>query len=91
MPAQFEFVSASGFGKPEPGDRRLIRSRCMQGKNKRTGSRRSIQEARKDAKLAAQKSQTLQPNETLRPPPSDLALVQLPGELGDDKILSKCK
>ncbi|KAF2799741.1 hypothetical protein K505DRAFT_413483 [Melanomma pulvis-pyrius CBS 109.77] len=91
MPAQFEFVPAGDFGKPKSADRRLIRSHCMQGKNKRGGSRRSKQQDRRAAKVPPQTLQTL-PNPPIPvPPPSDIALVQLPGELGlhSEEILFK--
>lgn len=51
MATQFEFVLAGDFGKPTPKDRRLIRSRCMQGKNQRIGSRRSKQQEKLASKV----------------------------------------
>ncbi|KAF2707303.1 hypothetical protein K504DRAFT_492809 [Pleomassaria siparia CBS 279.74] len=91
MSAKFDFVTVGDFGKPKPEHRRLIRSRCMQGKNKRGGSRRSLQQERKAAKKQVEELQTHALSRTLRACPSDLALVQLPGELGldSDEILFK--
>lgn len=56
MPSQFTFVSYKDEGKHNSIDRLHIRSHCMKGKNKREGSRRSLQEARRRAK-ATQASQ----------------------------------
>ncbi|KAF7560023.1 hypothetical protein G7046_g4130 [Stylonectria norvegica] len=50
MPDQFLFVPVSGAGRPKPADRALIRSRCMQGKNRQEGSRRSLQATRRAAR-----------------------------------------
>lgn len=38
---RFAFIPTDEAGKPKAGHRLTIRSRCMQGKNKRAGSRRS--------------------------------------------------
>lgn len=47
MAGQFLFVSAdSKTGKPAVQDRGLIRRHCMQGKNQKANSRRSLQAAR---------------------------------------------
>jgi hypothetical protein len=58
MASQFVFVSTDG-GKVKATDRDLIRSRCMQGKNKRQNSRRSLQAARQAA-LSAQSKDSLE-------------------------------
>ena len=54
MSAQLAFVTTDNFGKPKTGDRHLIRSHCMRGKNKRDSSRRSAQQARKVASHSTQ-------------------------------------
>lgn len=54
MPADFAFVTVSNLGRTQPTDRSVIRSRCMIGKNRQEGSRRSKQAARKAQKAAAQ-------------------------------------
>ncbi|KPM41160.1 hypothetical protein AK830_g5428 [Neonectria ditissima] len=55
---QFAFISLDGSGRPKTEGRSLIRSHCMQGKNRQENSRRSIRRARKAEKqgLAAQAS-----------------------------------
>jgi hypothetical protein len=47
---QFEFVISDPVSNPKPGKSLQIRSRCMHGKNKREGSRRSEQEKKRKAK-----------------------------------------
>ena len=54
MPTTFEFVTTDPASNPKPGKSLQIRSRCMQGKNKREGSRRSQQEKRRLAKHESQ-------------------------------------
>ncbi|KXH45781.1 hypothetical protein CNYM01_05354 [Colletotrichum nymphaeae SA-01] len=54
MPADFAFVTVSNSGRTQPTDRSVIRSRCMIGKNRQEGSRRSKQAARKVQRAAAQ-------------------------------------
>jgi hypothetical protein len=84
MTISHEFVVLDPLSDPKPGKCLQIRSRCMQGKNKREGSRRSQREKRRRAKeedVAAQR-----PQEIIAPgvpPPvsiiSDLALVRFAG------------
>lgn len=47
MPTTFEFVETTPASSLKPGKDSRIRSRCMQGRNKREGSRRSLQERKK--------------------------------------------
>lgn len=47
MPTNFEFVETTPSSGLKPGKDSRIRSRCMQGRNKREGSRRSLQERKK--------------------------------------------
>ena len=47
---QFEFVISDPVSNPKPGKSLQVRSRCMHGKNKREGSRRSEQEKKRKAK-----------------------------------------
>ncbi|KAH8811253.1 hypothetical protein F5884DRAFT_269332 [Xylogone sp. PMI_703] len=47
MSQSFEFVSSDGPGRVEASYRSLIRSHCMKGRNRRSGSRRSLQQARR--------------------------------------------
>jgi len=49
MSSAFEFVVADPSGRSAAEDRTRIRSRCLQGRNKREGSRRSLREARRGA------------------------------------------
>ncbi|KAI3318985.1 hypothetical protein HD806DRAFT_539687 [Xylariaceae sp. AK1471] len=52
MTSQFAFVTIDGNrGKVKEEDRDLVRSRCMRGKNKREGSRRSLREAKRSMAL----------------------------------------
>ncbi|KAF2996738.1 hypothetical protein E8E13_006272 [Curvularia kusanoi] len=51
---QFEFVITDPVSNPKPGKSLQIRSRCMHGKNKRDGSRRTEREKRKRAKELAE-------------------------------------
>lgn len=46
MPNNFVFVATDEHGKAKKSDTLLIRSHCMQGKNKRANSRRSKREAK---------------------------------------------
>ncbi|KAJ4360935.1 uncharacterized protein N0V89_001504 [Didymosphaeria variabile] len=56
MGASFEFVNVSDpASNPKPGKSHQIRSRCMQGKNKREDSRRSIREKKRLAKHARER------------------------------------
>ncbi|CAI0645160.1 unnamed protein product [Colletotrichum noveboracense] len=50
MSNQFAFVVVGDSGKTRSADRSVIRSRCMKGKNRQEGSRRSLQAARKALK-----------------------------------------
>ncbi|KAJ8116070.1 hypothetical protein OPT61_g2426 [Boeremia exigua] len=50
---QFEFVVSDPVSNPKPGRNSQIRSRCMQGRNKREDSRRTQREKRRIAKEAA--------------------------------------
>ncbi|KAF2868652.1 hypothetical protein BDV95DRAFT_609565 [Massariosphaeria phaeospora] len=72
MTVQFDFVSLDAQGKTQAGDRSFIRKRCMQGKNKREDSRRTLREAKRDAAK-------LPPA-----PPHDLALVPFAAEINGD-------
>ena len=44
MSEQFAFITLDKLGKPHSVDRRLIRSHCMQGKNRHEGLRRSAKQ-----------------------------------------------
>lgn len=58
MTTKFEFVVSDPLSNPKPGRKSSqIRSRCMQGKNKREGSRRSVREQRKLARVKEQEEQ----------------------------------
>ncbi|KAF2183292.1 hypothetical protein K469DRAFT_635233 [Zopfia rhizophila CBS 207.26] len=82
----FEFVISDPVSNPKPGKSLQIRSRCMQGKNKREGSRRMQRDKRRVAK---EKEKKVAPQRTQEPiasgvsPPgsliSDLALVRFAG------------
>jgi hypothetical protein len=52
MTTTFEFVALDPSAKLKPGKETLIRSRCMQGKNRRPNSRRSQKEQKKKASNA---------------------------------------
>lgn len=91
MLAKFEFVNVEDpISNPKPGKSLQIRSRCMQGKNKRVDSRRSVRERKRQERAAQQtqvaKKQQQPPNhEELHPvlPArtliSDLALIHFAG------------
>ncbi|KFA81075.1 hypothetical protein S40288_01018 [Stachybotrys chartarum IBT 40288] len=58
MGAEFAFVSLDNTtGKTKPADRLVIRSRCMQGINKKENSRRSLRAVRKAAAAAEKNPQ----------------------------------
>ncbi|KAM0722725.1 hypothetical protein Q7P37_002166 [Cladosporium fusiforme] len=58
MGTRFEFVISDPLSNPKPGRKSSqIRSRCMQGKNKREGSRRSKKEQRKLAQVKESEEQ----------------------------------
>lgn len=62
MATQFEFILSDPLSNPKPGKKSSqIRSHCMQGKNKREGSRRSKREAKllAQTKAEAEKDQQL--------------------------------
>jgi hypothetical protein len=82
----FEFVSIDPVSNPKPGRSLQIRRRCMLGQNKRQGSRREQQEAKKIAKARKESAILLRARTSLAPgypPPgtlvSDLALVHFAG------------
>ncbi|KAI8628124.1 hypothetical protein F5Y19DRAFT_154085 [Xylariaceae sp. FL1651] len=53
---QYTFVSIDGdSGRVKEGDRELVRSRCMKGKNKREDSRRSLRAVRQSTSLSKEK------------------------------------
>ncbi|KAF2120342.1 hypothetical protein BDV96DRAFT_683803 [Lophiotrema nucula] len=52
MPGDFAFISVDLKGRAVEADRAKIRSQCMQGKNRRIGSRRDVRSARKLRKAA---------------------------------------
>ncbi|KAF2681004.1 hypothetical protein K458DRAFT_392232 [Lentithecium fluviatile CBS 122367] len=66
MPTSFEFIPADSSGRSNAAERTRIRSRCMQGKNKRDGSRRSLREARRGTPKPALS--------VPQPPPSNVAI-----------------
>jgi hypothetical protein len=82
----FEFVLSDPVSNPKPGKSLQIRSRCMQGKNKREGSRRTQRNKRRVAK---ESERCITPQRTQKsgasniPPPgpiiSDLTLVRFAG------------
>ncbi|KAH7112093.1 hypothetical protein B0J11DRAFT_598032 [Dendryphion nanum] len=93
LATSFEFVSFDPVSNPKPGKTLQVRSRCMQGKNKREGSRRTQRENRRLAKekekedenndeRTKQLHQGQQPGASLNPllgtMISDLALVHFP-------------
>lgn len=49
----FAFVSTDSFGRPDAAHRKLIRSHCVKGKNRRPGSYRSAKYAREAQEAAA--------------------------------------
>ncbi|KAH7383998.1 hypothetical protein BKA66DRAFT_570183 [Pyrenochaeta sp. MPI-SDFR-AT-0127] len=65
MTTQFEFIIADPSVNLKPGKSSLIRSRCMQGKNKREGSRRSVQSRKKER--AARHETNVDPLVTIPP------------------------
>jgi hypothetical protein len=82
----FEFVAIDPVSNPKPGKSLQIRRRCMLGQNKREGSRRAQQEARKSAKAKDENAvvpKTREPVAARIPPPgtlvSDLALIHFAG------------
>lgn len=90
MTTTFEFVISDPASNLKPGKSLEIRSRCMQGKNKREGSRRSKREKRrfaKDEKAAVQRTKELIASEALPPESliSDLALVRFAGPDSDSE------
>ncbi|EQB53628.1 hypothetical protein CGLO_06632 [Colletotrichum gloeosporioides Cg-14] len=70
MSNQFAFVVVGDSGKTRSADRSVIRSRCMQGKNRQEGSRRSLQAARKSLKTT-ELSQTVEHERGSRSVPSN--------------------
>ena len=84
MAPPFEFVITDPVSNPKPGKSLQIRSRCMQGRNKREGSRRSQREKRRLAKEEQVAAPRVQPPTTAELPPpgsliSDLALIRFAG------------
>ncbi|KAF2261069.1 hypothetical protein CC78DRAFT_444121, partial [Lojkania enalia] len=81
----FEFIHSNTPGTLLATDRSLIRSRCMQGKNKREGSRRSTREKRRKALEASQKGSrdlvTIVPVEVERPLPNLSGLMSFANAL----------
>lgn len=92
--APFEFVSVDPASNLKPGKSLQIRSRCMQGKNKRAGSRRTRRKDEKAPQDAVEPTTGIMKQEPILmrvPPPntllSDLALVRFagPGINSEDK------
>ena len=90
MPNKFEFIHVEDpVSNPKPGKSLQIRSRCMQGKNKREDSRRSIRERKRQEKAARQRGVVVQKEQPYRITPrgslfpgsyvGDLALIQFAG------------
>lgn len=93
MTTTFEFVISDPVSNPKPGKSLQIRSRCMQGKNKREGSRRSQREKRRLAKEEKMAARRIQASTTSGVPPpdsliSDLALVRFAGPNIDSEAKS---
>ena len=70
MPSAFEFVVAGPSG-PAAEDRMRIRSRCVQGRNKREGSRRSLREVKR---RGPKKTTTALVGRVPPPAPADVSL-----------------
>ncbi|KAH7093436.1 hypothetical protein FB567DRAFT_544790 [Paraphoma chrysanthemicola] len=70
MTTRFEFVAQDPSAKLKPGKDTLIRSHCMQGKNKRPNSRRSQKEQHKKKNGNIIVSQTVKPQGPLTIPKS---------------------
>lgn len=70
MPTNFEFVETTPSSSLKPGKDSRIRSRCMQGRNKREGSRRSLQERKKRERedSTTQVTKLVQMQQTTMPP-----------------------
>jgi len=88
MATNFEFIISDPASNPKPGKSLQIRSRCMQGKNKREGSRRSLREKKRLTKTEQEQEEAVvqqieQPDVPQIPPPrpliGDLALVRFAG------------
>ncbi|KAL5388792.1 hypothetical protein DPSP01_002897 [Paraphaeosphaeria sporulosa] len=87
MATNFTFVHVSDPAtNPKPEESQQIRSRCMQGKNNREDSHRSIRERKRREKQAMEDMQVVQTS--MRPPTpmlsadtliSDLSLVRFAG------------
>ncbi|OHE94325.1 hypothetical protein CORC01_10372 [Colletotrichum orchidophilum] len=67
MADNFAFVTVNNTGRTQSTDRSVIRSRCMLGRNRQEGSRRSKQAARKALRLAAQSASDTAERQTLNP------------------------
>lgn len=65
METTFDFVPYDPDDNPKPGKSLQIRSRCMQGKNKREGSRRSQQEKKRASKQDKTVSKPVTPGRAL--------------------------
>ena len=77
--AGFSFVVADpSTGKTASTDRKLIRSHCMKGKNKREDSRRSRRLARQSAKLTAPTPQDQQSQSAGVYPPHAAEIIYRP-------------
>lgn len=79
MALALEFVFADGSGKPKQADRPRIRSRCMQGKNKRDASRRSLRISRREAALQKEAAAVAKLPPSL---PGDMVLAELADNVG---------
>ena len=90
----FEFVTCDPKSKLKPGTSLQVRSRCMQGRNKREDSRRSQREKKRAAKERGDvvTQQIQEPDvsgvPTLRSTISDLALFSFPGTTIDSEAAS---
>jgi hypothetical protein len=92
--SSFEFVTVDPASNLKPGKSLQIRSRCMQGKNKRAGSRRTRGNQERALHNKAEPTRVIEKQEPIAPrlpPPntllSDLALVRFagPGINSEDK------
>jgi hypothetical protein len=77
MPTLSPFVSVDPSVKLKPGKDLSIRSHCMQGRNKRAGSRRSEQEKRKNAKLHRDREQYRELASRMLPSVNDSSIARL--------------
>ncbi|KAF1849031.1 uncharacterized protein K460DRAFT_330563 [Cucurbitaria berberidis CBS 394.84] len=84
MSNQFEFISTDPSISLKPGKSSLIRSRCMQGKNKRESSRRSQRAIRRAAATHKAESSTkpdLPSVQAIPPSLNDFALIRFASDI----------